>query len=199
MRRAFLAITGLAASTTALVVLKGSPGTTQVAQDLPTAQPVSPTPAGGPDPAADPSGGPAAASKPSQTADAHPSPRPSRSTARPSGTRTTTKAPSAPRTTTKAPAPTTRTVTGSEVFNDYGSVQVQIVVSGTRIVDATTVSLPSGPGETEQHSDDVRRAYNGTGGEVVKKQSANLNTVSGATETSNSYKQSLRAAIERAF
>ncbi|MFC4021125.1 FMN-binding protein [Micromonospora sp. GCM10011542] len=199
MRRAFLAITGLAASTTALVVLKGSPGTTtQVAQDLPTAQPVSPTPDGGPDPAA--SGAPTTAPRPSKTADADPSPRPSRSTARPSGTRTTTtKAPSAPRTTTKAPVPTTRRVTGTEVFNEYGSVQVQIVVSGSRIVEATTVSLPSGPGETEQHSDDVRRAYNGSGGEVVRKQNANLNTVSGATETSDSYKQSLRAALEQAF
>ncbi|MEH1055462.1 FMN-binding protein, partial [Micromonospora sp. CPCC 206171] len=35
MRRAILAITGLAASTSALVVLKGSPDASQVAQDLP--------------------------------------------------------------------------------------------------------------------------------------------------------------------
>ncbi|MET8351743.1 MULTISPECIES: FMN-binding protein [unclassified Micromonospora] len=196
MRRAFLAITGLAASTTALVVLKGSPGTTQVAQDLPAAQPVNPTPQG-----ADPSVAPAGvALKPSVSADAPSSPRASRSgsTARPPGTRTTTKAPTTPRTTTKAPQPTTRRVTGPGVDNEYGYVQVQIVVSGNRIVEAISLSLPSG-GESDIHSGDVRDRYNGTGGEVVQKQSANLNTVSGATETSNSYKQSLRGAIEQAF
>ncbi|MBQ0905165.1 FMN-binding protein [Micromonospora sp. U21] len=200
MRRAFLAITGLAASTTALVVLKGSPGTTQVAQDLPAAQPVNPTPQG-----ADPSVAPAAAGdpagaapKPSVSAGAPASPKPSRSTARPSGTRTTAKAPTTPRTTTKAPQPTTRRVTGPGVDNEYGYVQVQIVVSGNRIVEAISLSLPSG-GESDIHSGDVRDRYNGTGGEVVQKQSANLNTVSGATETSNSYKQSLRGAIEQAF
>ncbi|RLP92197.1 FMN-binding protein [Micromonospora sp. CV4] len=197
MRRAFLAITGLAASTTALVVLKGSPGTTPVAQDVPAAQPVNPTPQGA-DPSVAPAtpGGPTP--KPSVRAGASSSPKPSRSTARPSGNRTTAKAPTAPRTTTKAPQPTTRRVTGPGVDNEYGYVQVQIVVSGNRIVEAVSLSLPSG-GESDIHSGDVRARYNGTGGEVVQKQSANLNTVSGATETSNSYKQSLRGAIEQAF
>ncbi|MGC4771616.1 FMN-binding protein [Micromonospora sp. DT44] len=199
MRRALLAITGLAASTTALVVLKGSPGTTQVAQNLPTAQPVNPSgPGVDPSvaPAADPSG---AAPKPSETADASVSPKPGKTTTRPSGTKTTAKAPTAPKT-TKPPQSTTRRITGPEVdtAEDYGYVQVQIVVSGNKIVDATTLSLPSG-GESDIHSGDVRSAYNGSGGEVVKKQSANLNTVSGATATSNAYKTSLRAAIEQAF
>ncbi|MFI7595553.1 FMN-binding protein [Micromonospora sp. NPDC049359] len=203
MRRALLAITGLAASTTALVVLKGSPGTTQVAQNLPTAQPVNPS---GPGidpsvaPAADPSG---AAPKPSETADASVSPKPGKTTAKPSGTKTTAKAPTAPRTTTKAPQSTTRRITGTgfDAKDDretYGYVQVQIVVSGNKIIDAVTTSLPSG-GESDIHSGDVRSKYNGTGGEVVQKQSANLNTVSGATATSNAYKSSLRAAIEQAF
>ncbi|MEU8169540.1 FMN-binding protein [Micromonospora sp. NPDC049004] len=198
MRRALFAITGLAASTTALVVLKGSPGATQVAQNLPTAQPVNPSgPGVDPSlaPAADPTAG---APKPSVTAGPSSSPKPTRTTARPSGTKTTAKAPTAPRTTTKAPQSTTRRVTGSEEKNEYGYVQVQIVVSGNKIVDAVTLQLPSG-GESDIHSGDVRSMYNGSGGEVVQKQSANLNTVSGATETSNSYKQSLRAAIEQAF
>ncbi|MBM0235094.1 FMN-binding protein [Micromonospora sp. STR1_7] len=201
MRRAFLAITGLAASTTALVVLKGSPDATQVAQNLPTAQPVNPT-----GPGADPSVAPGApggdptagAPTPSVSAKAPVSPKPGKTTARPSGTRTTTKAPSAPRTTTKAAQPTTRRVTGSGFDNEYGYVQVQIVVSGNRIVEAVALSLPSG-GESDIHSGDVRSRYDGGGGEVVQKQNANLNTVSGATETSNSYKQSLRSAIEQAF
>ncbi|MET8234170.1 FMN-binding protein [Micromonospora sp. NPDC005298] len=203
MRRAFLAITGLAASTTALVVLKGSPDATQVAQNLPTAQPVNPSgpgtdPSLAPDaPGVDPAG---AAPKPSGSAEVSTSPKPGRTTARPSGTKTTAKAPSAPKTTTKAPQPTTRRVTGPPVDTSgrYGAVQVQIVISGTRIVDAIALSLPSGD-ESDIHSADVRSSYDGSGGEVVKKQNANLNTVSGATSTSNAYKQSLRAAIEQAF
>lgn len=205
MRRAFLAITGLAASTTALVVLKGSPDATQVAQNLPTTQPVNPA-GPGVDPSVDPSADPeapgtdpaGAGPKPSVTADPSTSPKPGKTTARPSGTRTTTKAPTAPKTTTKAPQSTTRRVTGSGFDNEYGYVQVQIVVSGNRIVEAVALSLPSG-GESDIHSGDVRSAYDGSGGEVVRKQNANLNTVSGATETSNSYKQSLRSAIEQAF
>ncbi|MEU0550086.1 FMN-binding protein [Micromonospora sp. NPDC005979] len=203
MRRALLAITGLAASTTALVVLKGSPGTTQVAQNLPTAQPVNPSgPGVDPSvaPAADPSG---AAPKPSETADASVSPKPGKTTARPSGTKTTAKAPTAPKTTKAPQQPTTRRVTGTgfdatDGREIYGFVQVQIVVSGNKIIDATTLSLPSG-GESDIHSGDVRNKYNGTGGEVVQKQSANLNTVSEATATSNAYKSSLRSAIEQAF
>ncbi|WP_030488791.1 FMN-binding protein [Micromonospora chokoriensis] len=194
MRRAFLAITGLAASTTALVVLKGSPGATPVAQNVPTAQPVNPTPLGV-DPSADPAAGPPT---PSVAPTAPTSPKPGKTTTRPSGTKTTTKAPSAPRTTTKAPQSTNRRVTGNGFENEYGYVQVQIVVSGNRIVEAVALSLPSG-GESDIHSGDVRNRYDGSGGEVVQKQNANLNTVSGATETSNSYKQSLRSAIEQAF
>ncbi|MDG4783002.1 FMN-binding protein [Micromonospora sp. WMMD961] len=198
MRRAFLAITGLAASTTALVVFKGSPATNQVAQNLPTAQPVDPT-GQGVDPSADPNApgtDPTDGATPSKSADAPVSPKPGKTTARPSGTKAT-KAPSAPRT-TKPPQSTNRRVTGAGFDNEYGYVQVQIVVSGSRIVDAVALSLPSG-GESDIHSGDVSSAYDGTGGEVVRKQNANLNTVSGATETSNSYKQSLRSAIEQAF
>ncbi|MFG1919971.1 FMN-binding protein [Micromonospora sp. NPDC048898] len=203
MRRALLAITGLAASTTALVVFKGSPAATQVAQNLPTAQPVDPTPqdvdpaaAPAPGAAADPAAG---APTPSVAPSAPPSAKPTKSATRPPSTpRTTTKAPPAPQPTTKAPQPTTRRITGPGVDNEYGYVQVQIVVSGSRIVDAVALSLPSG-GESDIHSDDVSGRYDGSGGEVVQKQSANVNTVSGATETSNSYKQSLRGAIEQAF
>ncbi|MET8280784.1 FMN-binding protein [Micromonospora sp. NPDC005174] len=203
MRRALLAITGLAATTTALVVFKGSPGTTQVAQNLPSAQPVNPSgpaadPSVAPDaPGGDPADGPPT---PSATADAPASPKPGRTTARPSGTKTTAKTPTAPKTTKAPQQPTTRRITGPTVDTaaDYGYVQVQIVVSGNKIVDAVTLSLPSG-GESDIHSGDVSSAYNGSGGEVVKKQSANLNTVSGATATSNAYKTSLRAAIEQAF
>ncbi|SBT65121.1 FMN-binding domain-containing protein [Micromonospora sediminicola] len=198
MRRALLAITGLAAGTTALVVLKGAPGTGQASQDLPAAlAPAAPggSPApGGPTPTAPgavtPSAAPSASAKPSAkpSADRKPASR--------GGTRTSS-APAAPRTTTKAPAPTTRTVTGRSVSYEYGSLQVKITLSGSRIVDATAIGMPLG-GQSGQRSDDVQARYSGSSGEVVAKQSANLSTVSGATYTSTAYKQSLQSAIDKA-
>ncbi|MEV0002986.1 FMN-binding protein [Micromonospora sp. NPDC050980] len=198
MRRALLAITGLAAGTTALVVLKGGPGAGQAtAQDLPAAQaPVapggSPTPGGVTPSAAAPSvsATPGASAKPSAK------PSPDRRPASRGSTRTGTT-PAAPKTTTKAPKPTTRTVTGSSVSYKYGSLQVRITLSGTRIVDATATGMPLG-GQSGQRSDDVQARYSGSSGEVVAKQSADLSTVSGATYTSTAYQRSLQAAIDKA-
>ncbi|NES13971.1 MULTISPECIES: FMN-binding protein [Micromonospora] len=195
MRRALLAITGLAASTTALVVLKGSPGAGQVTQALPGDQP--PAVPGGLDPAA--TGGPsAAAPAPSApSAGVKPSARPSASGSRSTAAKPTApKTTAAPKTTTAAPKPATRTLYGPTVSYRYGSLRVQITVSGTKIVNATATGMPSS-GESGRKSDDVQAAYSGTSGQVVQKQSANLNTVSDATYTSDAYRQSLQSAISQ--
>lgn len=195
MRRALLAITGLAAGTTAMVVLKGSPGTSPVAQDLPAAPPpVAPAPAG-------PTPGGGEVSAPASPARTSASPRPGRTATRAPASRpsATSRAPSAPRTTTKPPpAPTTRTVTGPVVENEYGNVQVQITLSGTRIVDVVALELPEETAQSDQRSEQVDGRYSGGSGLVVQRQSADVDTVSGATATSTSYKQSLQAAIDRA-
>ncbi|MEH0974799.1 FMN-binding protein [Micromonospora sp. CPCC 205546] len=196
MRRALLAITGLAAGTTAMVVLKGSPGTSPVAQDLPVAPapvvpaPAGPTPAGEDVPAAPSPERTSASPRPGRTATRAPA-------SRPSGT---TRTPSAPRTTTKAPppAPTTRTVTGPVVENEYGNVQVQITLRGSRIVDVVALELPEETAQSDQRSEQVDGRYSGSSGLVVQRQSADVDTVSGATATSTSYKRSLQAAIDRA-
>ncbi|WP_433386801.1 FMN-binding protein [Micromonospora sp. KLBMP9576] len=195
MRRVLLAITGLAAGTTAMVVLKGSPGVTPVAQDLPTGRPpVLPTPAG-----AAPTGE-AASATPSPSRRAA-SPRPGRTATRTPASRpsTTTRVPSAPRTTSKPPpAPKTRTVAGPVVENEYGNVQVQITLSGTRIVDVVALELPEETAQSDQRSEQVDGRYSGSSGLVVQRQSADVDTVSGATTTSGSYKRSLQAAIDKA-
>ena len=191
MRRAVLAITGLAASTTALVVLKGSPGASQVAQDLPAHQ-ASVAPGGAAAPGLTPT------PKVSGPASARPSAKATASRTPSAKTSTTAKATAAPKTTTSAPkTTTTRTITGPVVSYKYGSLQVRITLSGTRIVDATGLGMPQ-DGGSGLRSDNVQAQYSGTSGEVVAKQSANLNTVSGATYTSNAYKQSLQAAIDKA-
>ncbi|WFF06445.1 FMN-binding protein [Micromonospora sp. WMMD1076] len=196
MRRALLAITGLAAGTTALVVLKGAPGAGQAGADVPAAlAPVAPGGSAAPEPPS-PTGSAPGDVTPSPRASSKPAPKPSadRSAASRGGTRTT---PAAPRTTTSAPKVTTRTVTGPSVTYEYGSLQVRITLSGSRIVDATAIGLPLG-GQSGQRSDDVQARYSGTSGEVVARQSANLSTVSGATYTSTAYKQSLQAALDKA-
>ncbi|MEU7172932.1 MULTISPECIES: FMN-binding protein [Micromonospora] len=198
MRRALLAITGLAAGTTALVVLKGAPGAGQVTPDVPAAlAPVVPGGSAAPEPPS-PTGSAPGGVTPSPRASSKPTPKPSadRSAASRGGTRTRTT-PAAPRTTTSAPKVTTRTVTGPSVTYEYGSLQVRITLSGSRIVDATGIGLPLG-GQSGQRSDDVQARYSGTSGEVVARQSANLSTVSGATYTSTAYKQSLQAALDKA-
>ncbi|MEV4483474.1 FMN-binding protein [Micromonospora coxensis] len=189
MRRALLAITGLAAGTTALVVLKGSPGASQVAA---VEQP--PVVPAGADPAAQPGGTPTpAASGPARSARPTPGARQS-----PSGRASTTAPrPAAPAPTTSAPRPTLRTVSGPQVSYEYGTLSVQITLSGTRIVNATGIGLPQS-GQSGQRSDNVQATYSGTSGEVVRRQSADLDTVSDATATSDAYKRSLQAAIDRA-
>lgn len=198
MRRAILAVTGLAASTTLLVVLKGAPETTRVAEVAPADRPpVVPAPAGG-TPTPRPTGMPAttATATGSAQADEPSAPRPSRTTRAPKA-RTTTTAP-APKRTTTPPKPTNRTVTGPVVGNEYGDVQVQITLNGDRIVRATALELPEETAESDRRSSSVNSRYSGPDGEVVQRQSAQLDTVSGATATSDSYRQSLQAAIDAA-
>ncbi|WFE57340.1 FMN-binding protein [Micromonospora sp. WMMD712] len=181
MRRALLAITGLAAGTTALVVLKGSPGVGQAAHEPPAV--------------AAPSGG---ATPPAGTATLGAKPRARATTRTPSARATTARSTSAPRATTAAPRATTRRVTGPVVENEYGNVQVQIVVSGTRIVDAVALELPQETAQSDRRSEQVDGRYSGPSGQVVQRQSAEVDTVSGATATSESYRRSLQAAIDRA-
>ena len=83
------------------------------------------------------------------------------------------------------------------VSYEYGSLQVRITLSGTRIVDATGLGMPQ-DGGSGLRSDMVQKRYSGTSGAVVAKQSANLSTVSGATYTSDAYQRSLQAAIDKA-
>ncbi|MFF0721897.1 FMN-binding protein [Micromonospora sp. NPDC003816] len=194
MRRALFAITGLAASTTAMVVLKAAPGTGQVAQEPPPG--TAPT-TDGPTPPVDAEESPSASREPRATR----SPKPARSTEAPARRTDSSEAPrtpSAPRTTTAAPRPATRTVTGPVVGNEYGNVQVRITLTGSRITDAVALELPERTAQSEQRSDLVDSRYSGVAGLVVARQSADLDTVSGATATSQSYRQSLQAAIDRA-
>ncbi|MFI6101926.1 FMN-binding protein [Lentzea sp. NPDC051213] len=104
------------------------------------------------------------------------------------------QSPTAPK--SSAPAPTTqqqaqtRTVSGPAVNTSEGTVQVQVTFQGTKITDVKALRAPN--------SNPTRMALPILRQEALKAQSADIDTVSGATATSDGYKQSLQAAIDGA-
>ncbi|MEU0949656.1 FMN-binding protein [Streptomyces canus] len=85
-------------------------------------------------------------------------------------------------------------VTGDVVQTQYGPVQVRITVSGSKITKAEAVQAPKG-GESDQKT---ALSVPKLSQDVVAKQSAQIDTVSGATYTSEGYKKSLQSAIDKA-
>ncbi|MGW0423573.1 FMN-binding protein [Streptomyces sp. NPDC003015] len=85
-------------------------------------------------------------------------------------------------------------VTGDVVQTQYGPVQVRITVSGNKITKAEAVQAPKG-GESDQKTALSVPKLNQA---VVAEQSPQIDTVSGATYTSEGYKKSLQSAIDKA-
>lgn len=94
---------------------------------------------------------------------------------------------------TAGPAPVTQTYPGTVVYDDFGAVQATITVANKKIVDVTATT-PSDGVSTDINSQAVPILRS----ETLTSQTANVNTVSGATETSSAYAQSLQAAINAA-
>ncbi|WP_030381859.1 MULTISPECIES: FMN-binding protein [unclassified Streptomyces] len=99
-----------------------------------------------------------------------------------------------------APAPSAsgaggRAVTGGEAQTRWGPVQVKVTVSGGRVTDVTAVEYP-----TENPRDQQINSYAlpQLRTEALAAQSADIDTVSGATYTSEGYKQSLQSALDAA-
>jgi len=108
---------------------------------------------------------------------------------------TTTPAPktsgSAPTAQQKPPQQAqTRTVAGPAVNTSEGTVQVQVTLQGNRITDVKALRAPN--------SEPTRMALPILKQEALKAQSADIDTVSGATATSQGYRQSLQAALDGA-
>lgn len=89
---------------------------------------------------------------------------------------------------------TSRTVTGQAAQTRYGTVQVQLVVSDGQVVTATAIAYPTGGRDGEISSWAVPQLQD----ETVTAQSADIDTVSGATFTSEGYISSLQSAIDLA-
>ena len=86
-------------------------------------------------------------------------------------------------------------VNGSVEQTRWGPVQVQVTISGGRITDVIALRVPSGNfRDQEINSYAVPRLRE----EVLSAQSAQIDTVSGATVTSDGYVGSLQAALDAA-
>lgn len=119
-----------------------------------------------------------------------------RSAPTPGATTPTTRgaATPAPTATTGGSTAANATIDGPVVGTQYGDVQVELVISGGKIQDIVALQLPTGrrSGQISNYSAPILRQ------EALKAQNASINTVSGATYTSDAYAQSLQAALDQA-
>ena len=86
------------------------------------------------------------------------------------------------------------TVTGQAVQIPFGTVQVQVTIVSGKITDVVAIALPGGgrSGQIAQYAAPQLRS------EVLATQSANVDTISGATYTSQGYMQSVQSALDQA-
>jgi uncharacterized protein with FMN-binding domain len=87
-----------------------------------------------------------------------------------------------------------QTVTGATEQTQYGPVQVAVTFAGKRITDVRVLQTPDQDGRSR---DIAARAVPALHDEVIASQSAHIDTVSGATYTSDGYAQSVQSAIDR--
>lgn len=108
----------------------------------------------------------------------------------------TTAAPAAP-TTSGAPTTTvaaTRTATGTDESFRYGDIAVKVTLTGNKITRVTVASLDETDGRSVQIDN---YAVPQLEQEVIDANSANVDSVSGATYTSEAFVQSLGSALSK--
>ncbi|UWE11010.1 FMN-binding protein [Actinacidiphila bryophytorum] len=88
----------------------------------------------------------------------------------------------------------TRTVEGDTVQTRYGPVQVRVTLQGGRITAVTAVQVPQ---DSPRDQEITGFAVPQLTQEALAAQSAHIDTVSGATYTSEGYVQSLQSALDR--
>jgi uncharacterized protein with FMN-binding domain len=124
---------------------------------------------------------------------------PASPSASPTATTSPSATPSAASTPSPSPSPSptalSGTFTGADAPNRFGDVQVRVVISNGRITDVQAVQLPTDRAESAYISQQVGPWLRT---EALQAQSANIDIISGATYTSQSYAQSLESALQQA-
>lgn len=152
-----------------------------------------PTPTGTPTPTAEPTPRKkklTATKKPSTGTKAKATPR---AKAAPKA-RATPRARATPKKAAPKPKPVTKVV-GETADTPYGPVQVQVTMVGHRITDVTALQLPDG---NRRDQDIASFAVPELRKEALSAQGAHIDSVSGATYTSEGYITSLQSALDRA-
>ncbi|WP_256795734.1 FMN-binding protein [Terrabacter sp. Ter38] len=122
-------------------------------------------------------------------------PKPSGSS-KPSRAAKTSSSPATSAAAKKAPAaPRSGTVDGAVVGTQYGSVQVRVSFTGTKITNVHALQLTDSSGTSVSISAGAAPTLRQ---EALAAQSAQIDVVSGATYTSEAYQQSLQSAIDAA-
>jgi uncharacterized protein with FMN-binding domain len=129
-----------------------------------------------------------ATAQPSQAPPAAPSSRPVSPSPAPRPKPSPTPAP-------QQTTPSTRTINGAPADTRYGPVQVQIKMSGSRITSSNAIVYPT---DTRRDQEINSQAIPQLNNETVQAQSSRIDTVSGATYTSDGYRASLQSALDAA-
>lgn len=107
---------------------------------------------------------------------------------------------------TGSPTPTSTSTTSSTSYKDgtyagpvtdafYGPMQVSVVIAGGKITDVTFLQYPNEPGHTSEVSSTALPVLKS---EAIAAQSAQVDMVSGASQTSEAFQQSLQSALAQA-
>jgi uncharacterized protein with FMN-binding domain len=89
----------------------------------------------------------------------------------------------------------TRTVTGTVANTQYGPMQVQLALAGTKITKVTVLQRTNDGAESDEIDDNAIPKLTS---ETLAAQSARIDAVSGASYTSSGYIQSLQSALDKA-
>ncbi len=119
---------------------------------------------------------------------------PSTSSAPPSASQSASAGPTAAPTASAPAAAAPRKVDGAVEQTPYGPIQVQLTYTGTRITAVTELQTPSDRSRSVEINAQAGPILQQ---EVLSSQSAKIDTVSGATYTSDGYAQSVQAAIDK--
>lgn len=115
------------------------------------------------------------------------------------GSGTATPSPSSPSSSGSAPSGSSstisKTVTGDLETDRYGSTQVEVTITDGRITEVTVLAYNDGDPRSASIS---LQAVPTLRQEVLSTQTAAVDTVSGATYTSNAYEASLQSALDEA-
>ncbi|MGX6607566.1 FMN-binding protein [Micromonosporaceae bacterium Da 78-11] len=95
----------------------------------------------------------------------------------------------------RKPAVRTTTVNGTVAQTRWGPVQIQAMITGKKITDVRVLQHPTGNSHDDQINADALPKLRQ---QVLQAQSARIDGVSGATVTSDGYRQSLQAALDAA-